>query len=96
MNNKNLNIKMNLCSKEAKKDIFTNWARETNKNKVIDLIISIELDLDLIINNILKLNSSFLIFETMYVSRHKNIIDTLNKRYEIYSLNDLVIVYKKR
>ncbi len=67
-----------------------------NKNKEIDLIISIELDLDLIINNILKLNSSFLMFETMYVSRHKNIIDTLNKKYEIYSLNDLVIVYKKR
>ena len=67
-----------------------------NKNKEIDLIISIELDLDLIIKNILKLNSSFLIFETMYVSRHKNIIDTLNKKYEIYSLNDLVTVYKKR
>ena len=67
-----------------------------NKNKEIDLIISIELDLDLIINNIIKLNSSFLIFETMYVSRHKNIINTLNKKYEIYSLNDLVTVYKKR
>ena len=67
-----------------------------NKNKEIDLIVSIELDLDLIIDNVLKLNSSFLIFETMYVSRHKSIIDILNKKYEIYSLNDLVVVYKKR
>jgi len=34
MNNKNLNIKMNLCSKEGKNEIFKNWARETTKNKV--------------------------------------------------------------
>ena len=34
MNSKNLNIKFNLCSREHNKDIFTNWARETNKNKV--------------------------------------------------------------
>ena len=35
-------------------------------------------------------------FETMYVSRHKNIIEMLRKEYEIYTLNDLVIVYKKK
>ena len=76
-------------------DTFENFISKDKKSEV-DLVVSIELDLDLIINNILKISPSFLMFETMYVSRHKNIIDILGKEYEIYTLNDLVIVYKKK
>jgi len=76
-------------------DTFENLIAKGTKNKV-DLVISIELDLDLIIKNILQMSPRFLMFETMYVSRHKNIIEMLRKEYEIYTLNDLVIVYKKK
>tara|TARA_B100000579_G_C22843266_1_gene862828 strand:+ start:3018 stop:3824 length:807 start_codon:yes stop_codon:yes gene_type:complete len=76
-------------------DTFENFISKDKKSEV-DLVVSIELDLDLIINNILKISPSFLMFETMYVSRHKNIIEMLRKEYEIYTLNDLVIVYKKK
>lgn len=69
---------------------------EVKDSKEIDVIVSIELDLDLIIENILSMNSKFLIFETMYVSRYDEIINKLEENYRLYSVNESIIIYTQK
>jgi hypothetical protein len=66
-----------------------------NYNKV-DILVSIELNLQNIIENILSIGSKFLIIETMYVSRYKNIQQKIEKIYELYIINEMIIVYKRK
>tara|TARA_X000000368_G_scaffold254021_1_gene200808 strand:- start:765 stop:1571 length:807 start_codon:yes stop_codon:yes gene_type:complete len=67
-----------------------------NENRAVDLIVSIELDLDIIIKNIFELNPKFLIFETMYVSRFKDIMKMLNEKYKVYLINESIIIYLRK
>jgi len=67
---------------------------ENNNN--VDILVSIELNLQNVIENILSIGSQFLIIETMYVSRYKNIQQSIKKMYEVYTLNELIIVYKRK
>tara|TARA_B100000287_G_scaffold373424_1_gene372615 strand:+ start:58 stop:867 length:810 start_codon:yes stop_codon:yes gene_type:complete len=60
----------------------------------VDVLVSIELTLDVIIENILKLNSKYLIFETMYVSRFNDIQKALRSSYVVDSINESVVVYR--
>ena len=61
-----------------------------------DVVVCVELNLDLIIDELLDLDSKFLIIETMYVSRYKNIINKLNQNYSIYLINESIVIYKRR
>lgn len=62
----------------------------------VDLLVSIELNLDLIIEEIMEIDSEFLMLETMYVSRYKHLIDSIDLKYEIYCLNESIITFRKR
>tara|TARA_B110000003_G_scaffold90285_2_gene92346 strand:+ start:877 stop:1695 length:819 start_codon:yes stop_codon:yes gene_type:complete len=64
-------------------------------DKKIDVLISIELNLNLIIDNILELNPNYIIFETFYVSRFSHIKDKLSSKYDIYKINESIVIYKK-
>ncbi len=66
------------------------------ENKEIDLVVSIALNLDLIIENILDMNSKFLILETSYVSRYPEVIDKLEKNYSLYSVNVSIVMYIRK
>ena len=68
---------------------------EHKNDKKIDVLISIELNLNLIIDNILELNPNYIIFETFYVSRFSHIKEKLSSKYDIYKINESIIVYKK-
>ena len=68
---------------------------ENKKNEKLDVLISIELNLKLIIDDILKLNPNYIIFETFYVSRFKYIKEKLLTKYRIYRINEVLVVYMK-
>ena len=48
------------------------------------------------IENILSMNSKFLIFETMYVSRYGEIINKLEENYRLYLVNESIIIYTQK
>lgn len=67
-----------------------------NKNdEAVEIVVSIELNLNLIIDDILKLDANYIIFETFYVSRFEYIKEKLSSKYKIYKINESIIVYKK-
>ena len=68
---------------------------EHKNDKKIDVLISIELNLNLIIDNILELKPNYIIFETFYVSRFSHIKEKLSSKYDIYKINESIIIYKK-
>ena len=68
---------------------------ENKKNEIVDVLVSIELNLNLIIDDILKLNPNYIIFETFYVSRFKYIKEKLAAKYTIYKINEAIVTYKK-
>ena len=68
---------------------------ENKKNEKVDVLISIELNLKLIIDDILKLNPNYIIFETFYISRFKYIKEKLLTKYRIYRINEVLVVYMK-
>ena len=71
---------------------FKNQLKDVN----VDLLVSIELNLDLIIDEIFEIDSEFLIFETMYVSRYKDLINSVSSKYEVYSINESIITFRKQ
>ena len=75
--------------------IEINKYEDTNFGDV-DVLVSIELTLDVIIENILKLDSKYLIFETMYVSRFSDIKKALETSYVVDSINESIVVYKHK
>ena len=79
----------------AKTKTFQEFKHEFG-NYEVDLLISIELNLDLIIDEIMEIGSEFLIFETMYVSRYKHLTDIITSKYDVYCLNESIITYRKR
>lgn len=72
-----------------------NFFYENRNFEKVDVLISIELNLDLIINDILKLKPGFIIFETFYISRFKHIKHKLSTSYKIYKINESIIIYEK-
>ena len=70
--------------------------RNQLKDIDVDLLISIGLNLDLIIDEIFEIDSEFLIFETIYISRYKNLIDSFSSKYEVYSINESIITFRKQ
>lgn len=74
---------------------YENFKNELNDVNV-DLLVSIELNLDLIIGEILEIDSEFLIFETMYISRYKDLIDRVSSKYEVYCINESIITFRKK
>lgn len=62
----------------------------------IELVVSIELNLDLILDNIIFLNPKFLILETFYISRYKKLIKILETKYDIFKINESIIVYQNK
>jgi len=42
------------------------------------------------------LNPKFLIIETMYVSRYKNIIKKLDQIFNIYLINESIVIFKRK
>ena len=73
---------------------FEEYLKSYENNKV-DIIVSIELNLDLIIENILSLRANFLIFETMYISRQKNLLNKIYTDYSLYSVNESISIFKR-
>ncbi len=65
-------------------------------NQEIDVVVCIELSLDKILNSVLDLNPKFLIIETMYVSRYKNIIKKLDQIFNIYLINESIVIFKRK
>jgi len=65
-------------------------------DKKIDVLISIELNLNFIIDNIIELNPNYIIFETFYVSRFNHIKEKLSNKYDIYKINESIVIYQKR
>ena len=74
---------------------YENFKNEINGANV-DLLVSIELNLDLIIEEIMETDPEFLMFETMYVSRYKDLREIIGSRYDVYCLNESIITYRKR
>ncbi len=70
--------------------------KQRNSNKKVDVIVCIELALESIIQNILELNPKFLIIETMYVSRYKRIKEVLKEKFDLYLINQSIVIYKKK
>jgi len=68
---------------------------KNKKNENVEIVVSIELNLNLIIDDILKLDANYIIFETFYVSRFKSIKEKLSSKYKIYKINESIIVYKR-
>tara|TARA_B110000003_G_scaffold274944_1_gene316192 strand:+ start:562 stop:1368 length:807 start_codon:yes stop_codon:yes gene_type:complete len=62
----------------------------------VDLLVSIELNLDLIIEEIMEIDPEFLMFETMYVSRYKDLLEIIVSKYDVYCINESIVTYKKR
>ena len=62
----------------------------------VDLLVSIELNLDQIIEEIMETDPEFLMFETMYVSRYKDLLEIIGSRYDVYCVNESIITYRKR
>ena len=71
---------------------FKNQLKDVN----VDLLVSIELNLDLIIDEIFEIDSEFLIFETMYISRYEDLINSVSSKYELYSINESIITFRKQ
>lgn len=69
--------------------------KQRNLNKKVDVVVCIELGLESIIQNIIELNPKFLIIETMYVSRHKKIKEVLKEKFDLYLINQSIVIYKK-
>ena len=69
--------------------------KQRNLNKKVDVIVCIELGLESIIQNIIELNPKFLIIETMYVSRYKKIKEVLKEKFDLYLINQSIVIYKK-
>jgi len=67
-----------------------------NEKRDVDLVVSVALDLDIIIKNIFELDPKFIIFETIYVSRSKNIMKMIEKNYKVFAINELIIVYLRK
>ena len=42
------------------------------------------------------MDSEFLIFETMYISRYKDLIDSVSSKYEVYCINESIITFRKK
>ena len=61
-----------------------------------DVVVCVELALNNIIQNIFELNPKFLFIETMYVSRHKDIIKKLQENFYIYKINESIVIYKNK
>ncbi len=70
--------------------------KQRNLNKKVDVIVCIELGLESIIQNIIELNPKFLIIETMYVSRYKKIKEFLKEKFDLYLINQSIVIYKKK
>ena len=68
---------------------------KNKKNENVEIVVSIELNLNLIIDDILKLDANYIIFETFYVSRFESIKEKLFSKYKIYKINESIIVYKR-
>lgn len=90
-----ITIYQNLTGLEVDTYTYEEFKSLENNNNV-DILVSIELNLQNIIENILLIGSIFLIIETMYVSRYKNIQQNIEKMYEVYAINELIIVYKRK
>lgn len=71
---------------------FKNQLKDVN----VDLLVSIGLNLDLIIDEIFEIDSEFLIFETVYISRYKDLIDSFSSKYEVHSINESIIIFRKQ
>ena len=69
---------------------------KNKKNENVEIVVSIELNLNLIIDDILKLDANYIIFETFYVSRFNFIKEKLSSKYKIYKINESIIIYKKK
>ena len=69
--------------------------KQRNLNKKVDVVVCIELGLESIIQNIIELNPKFLIIETMYVSRHKKIKEVVKEKFDLYLINQSIVIYKK-
>jgi len=69
--------------------------KQRNLNKKVDVVVCIELGLESIIQNIIELNPKFLIIETMYVSRYKKIKEVLKEKFDLYLINQSIVIYKK-
>ena len=70
--------------------------KKVELNKEIDVVVCIELSLDTILNSVLDLNPKFLIIETMYISRYKNIIKKLDQIFNIYLINESIVIFKRK
>jgi len=70
--------------------------KKVKLNKEIDIVVCVELSLDKILNSVLDLNPKFLIIETMYVSRYKNIIKKLDQIFNIYLINESIVIFKRK
>ncbi len=81
--------------KKAEIITYEDFKNELSSN-IVDLVVSIELNLDLIISQILEIDSEFLMFETMYVSRYKDLIDIIALKYNVYCINESIVTYRKR
>lgn len=68
---------------------------KNKKNENVEILVSIELNLNLIIDDILKLEANYIIFETFYVSSFKLIKEKLSSKYKIYKINESIIIYKR-
>lgn len=62
----------------------------------VELVVSIELNLDLILENIIFLNPKFLIVETFYISRYKKLKEILKTKYDIFKINESIIVFQNK
>jgi len=62
----------------------------------VDVVVSIELNLDLILNNIIFLNPKFLIVETFYISRYKKLKEILETKYDIFKINESIVVFQNK
>ena len=92
---KDIDLYQNLVGENF--EILTNEDFQNIKlNREIDVVICIELSLDKILNSVLNLNPKFLIIETMYVSRYKNIIKKLDQIFNIYLINESIVIFKRK
>lgn len=83
------------CLEEPTNIITFEEFTKVKKEKEIDVVISIELNLELIIKNLLKLSPRYLIVETFYVSRNKTLLQSIKSKYSIDTINSSIVVFKK-
>tara|TARA_S200000501_G_scaffold141233_1_gene133474 strand:+ start:288 stop:1100 length:813 start_codon:yes stop_codon:yes gene_type:complete len=85
----------NLVGENFKILTYENF-KNISLNKIVDVVVCIELHLDIILNSVLEMNSKFLIIETMYISRYKDILKKLDQIFNIYLINESIVIFKRK